>query len=461
MKFNQFKLTFFLFSIILLSSCLGTTSSVTTSSDPSFVSLTFAANDSIPYLSTAKFTLDADGMTIVNVDSLPYKTRVDSVYPTFSFTSTAGAKFYFPLSGYKYKKDSAIVTGKDTIDFRQIVRIKNYATDAKTYKNYYVKVNVHKVDPEVYVWNKVPMDLNSGNATSQKTIVLNDSTMFYYFNDGTNVTSYKSLDGSSWAGTTVTGLPVNTPLGDMTQFNRKLYLTQDGFNIYSSSDGLSWSKSTVSVFTFKSLLFTLNGQLWAVVQLVSDSSLHFAYSADGNAWNVTGTIPDNFPVRDFASVSFPSITGKTGAVVLGGFSPTGAVLHNSWSTEDGLYWVDFSSENHTLDTLAIGASVISYDNKLLVFGRRTDNGMTHYKISKDQGLSWKTADTLRNRLPSGYLPRSYQTAVVFKPRTYNTLDSKDVITESNRIFIIGGKSGSTVYSDIWTGKLNRKSFLIQ
>jgi len=113
--------------------------------------------------------------------------------------------------------------------------------------------------------------------------------------------------------------------------------------------------------------------------------------------------------------------------------------------------------------LAMGASVISYDNKLFAFGLRTDNGKSYYKVSKDEGLSWQSCDSVRNVLPTGYLetPRSYQSVVVFKPRAYNKLDSKDLIEQSNRIFIIGGKSGSTLYSDVWTGKLNRKNFLRQ
>ena len=56
MKFNRFRLLFFLSAIILLSSCLGTTTVTTTSIDPSFVSLVFKVNDSIPALSGAVFT---------------------------------------------------------------------------------------------------------------------------------------------------------------------------------------------------------------------------------------------------------------------------------------------------------------------------------------------------------------------------------------------------------------------
>ncbi len=465
MKFTFFRFIFLFAIIAFFSSCLNSSDSTIISTKAYFSSLTFAANDSIPYLSTAAFTLEYDAAlkdsVIINVDSLPYSTRVDSVYPTFSFKTSAGAKLYFP-TGYKYNKDSAWITGTDTVDFRKPIKVKNFATDGKTTRTYVVRTNVHSVDPEVYLWSKSSDDMSSVDAIYQKAIAIDDK-LFYYQNDGTNSYLHTSTNGSSWSTVNVTGLPVNTPLDDMIEFNGQIFLSRDGFNLYSSTDGVSWSKSALTAFSFKSLLFVLNSQLWAVVQSASDNTYHFANSTDGANWTMIGTIPDNFPVSNFASVSFTQPTGKSKAVVLSGFSPDGTLLNNRWSTEDGAYWVDFSTENHTLDTLALGVSVISYDRKLLAFGMRTDTQKAYYKISKDDGLSWANPDTVRNVLPAALkaTPRSYASMVVFKPRTYNKLDSKTDIEGSNRIFIIGGKLGAMVYSDVWTGKLNRKNFLLQ
>jgi len=443
MKFNLFKFSFLLLIIGILSSCFGT-ETTTTSSDASFVSLTFAANDSIPYLNTAKFSLDGDGKTIVNIDSLPFKTRVDSVNPTFSFKSTAGTILYFDKSVYKYNKDSALITGKDTIDFRNPVGVRNYASDGKTYLRYNVKVNVHKVDPELYIWTKASDKLSSINALSQKTILFNN-TFFYYLNDGTNGYLYNSTDGNSWNTAVVNGLPTNTPLTDLTQFNSKLFVTQDGYNIYSSTNGFTWVKKSTSEFTFKSLLFGLNGKLWAVVQAKSDLSYHFANSADGDIWTMLGEIPNSFPLNDFASITFSTVTGKSKGVVVGGVSTSGFALRTSWSTEDGNYWVNFSTENNSLEAVQ-GASVIRYDNKLLLFGQvDAYEPIPVYQVSIDEGLSWQTPDTLRNKLPKSYTSRRYGSVVVY----------------NNKIYITGGKSGSTVYTDLWIGMLNRKKFIRQ
>ena len=114
MQFKFLRLLFVLSAILILSSCLDTTTTTTTtSSDASFVSLTLAGNDSVK---AAKFTLDGDGVTIINVDSLPFRTRIDSVYPTFAFKSASKAVLHFPKNRiiYKYKFSK----GSDSIYIR-------------------------------------------------------------------------------------------------------------------------------------------------------------------------------------------------------------------------------------------------------------------------------------------------------------------------------------------------------
>jgi len=470
MKFTFFRLILFSFIIGIFSSCLGSSSDTTTvSSSPYFSSLVFKSNDSIPYLSTAAFTLSeydaaSKDSIIVNLDSLPYKTRIDSVNPTFTFKSSAAIRFYY-LPGNKYKRDSVWLTGKDTIDFKQSVTVKNFASDGKTYKKYIVKTNVHQVNPEAYFWSKVSDNLGQADFKNQKAITRND-TLFYYQNDGTNGFLNISTNGYSWTPKTISGLPVNTPLNDITQFKGQLFASKDEFNIYSSSNGINWIKKSLTEFSFKSLLFVFNDLLWAVVQ-ANDASYHFANSPDGIIWTMRGTIPDNFPVSDFASVSFKSPTGKERVLVTNGYSANGLIEFNRWTTEDtnGVNWLDFSTENSSLEDLVVGGSIISYDNKLLAFGLKSD-GTSLYKMSKDEGLSWQVPDVALNILPSAYRanPRQYQSVVVFKAKTYDKINSatlKNEIINSNKIFIIGGKLNSTIYSDVWTGKVNKKSFLRQ
>jgi hypothetical protein len=179
----------------------------------------------------------------------------------------------------------------------------------------------------------------------------------------------------------------------------------------------------------------------------------------------------NFPVSDFASLSFSSRTGKSKAIVLGGKDRKGAILKSNWSTEGSvlngrIYWIDLSTENKLLDSITSGASLISYDNKLFLFGKGINikGSKNYFRQSIDEGLTWQKPDSTYNYLPKGYETRSYQSVVLLKPLTLSGVQSeaiKEQIIESNHIFIIGGKTETTVLSDVWTGKLNRKNFLRQ
>lgn len=448
MKLNFFKLLF-LSILLTLTSCLDTTVDNTViSSDASFTSLTFAKNDSIPYLNSAVFTLVSD--TIVNLDSLPFNTRINRVFPTFSFKSTSAVYLYNLNTP---ANDSIKITGKDTINFNIKYKIRNYATDQFSFKDYFIKINVHKVEPELYVWSKVKDNLSTLSIKSQKAIILNDKVL-YYINDGSANYLYTSNNGSVWGGpTTITDLPTNALLADLTLFKGSLYLTQNSEVIYSSTNGTTWSAKSIPDYNFKSLLFALNDTLRAVTQSKADNNkYYFASSADGITWlvNTSKVIPTGFPVNDFSALSFSARTGKPKAIVIGGKNTNNKM--GSWSTENGTYWVSLSDVNHTLDTLATGSSIVAYDNKLLLFGNKI-NGQNHFKVSIDEGLSWSTPDSTYNYLPKTYQARSYQSVVVYKPIT----DNKSY--EANRIYIIGGQNESAVFSDVWTGKLNRKSFL--
>jgi hypothetical protein len=446
MKFNFLKFICLFCVAVALSACLSDDeTTVTSSTNPRMLSLKLTGNDSIK---TAVFTLNADSMTVENVDSLPFGTPVNKAIPTFTFVSSYGAVYY--LNGSTTAKS---ITGKDTIDFRLPVKIKNYAADNIANKEYTIKVNVHKVEPKLYVWSQLVGSVGSANPTSQKAIYFNNK-LLYYANEAGVINLYTSTNGATWTTATLSGLPTNATMVNTVQFKNKLFYTQDGVKIYSSTDGVNWTIADVSAanYTFKTMLFSLNGNIWAITQSKVDSKYRFASSVDGTVWMIKNELPSNFPLTDFAALSFTSRVGsKEKAILIGGKSANGTVLNTNWNTEDGDYWVNFNenaSHSKSLDTLALGASLIAYDSKLLVFGTKKDNvAVSQYKVSLDEGLTWKSPDTLYNRLPkTTYTQRNYSSVVV---------------DNSNRIYIIGGKANEVILTDVWTGKLNRLGFIRQ
>jgi len=454
------KLSIFCVAIIFLNSCLGDDYVTDTSNNPCFVSLSFLKNNSVPNLENAVFTLVFDetihDSIIVNLDSLPYQTRIDSVYAVFSFKSSSACYLIFD-------NDSLVTySSGNPIDFTKVSQIKNIASDGVTERTYYIKVNVHQVDPELYVWKKLIDNVYSFTAQDQKAIYFKGKIYFFVSSNAGNFL-YNSTNGTSWTEYTINGLPPLATFQDIQIFNdTTLFLTQNNSNLYFSTDGINWSLYQYADFQFSSLLFVMNNQLWAIVNTINDGKYRSASSNDGSYWQLNNEIPANFPISNFTSISFYSRTKTPKALVINGTSVDNQPLGTRWSTENGSYWVDFSIEDKSLDSLDQGAPIIFYDNKLFILGRNKEKTEKNYfRQSIDEGLSWQIPDSNYNYLPEDFQARHYSSFFVFNPRPYDKTDKKEQIEASNRIYIIGGKNSSGWFSDVWTGKVNKKNFLIQ
>lgn len=465
MRTSFFKFLIIITIVSAFSSCLWDDEEVDLSSDPSFVSLTFAENDSIPGLEDAVFTYEYDAIlgdsVIVNLDSLPYQTRIDSVYPTFTFKSSAGAYLIQSDASSATGLDTVYITGTDTIDFGKVLKVVNFAANGKDSISYHIKVNVHQVEPELYVWSRKMSQVYNHAGSVQKAVFFKNK-FFFYISSGINNYLYTSTNAENWSGETLTGLPnKDCNFRDIAIFKDKLYLVHQDGNVYTSADGYNWAALNPGVagYTIINLLFDLDSRLWSVFKDQQTQKYYFGTSADGASWSIGAMIPNDFPVIDFAALSFKSRTNKTKAIVLSGRDPEGILLTSVWSVQKNVYdeykWVNFAIDNHSLDTMA-GASIIHYDNKLLLFGgfKDSDDNVADkiYWESVDEGFSWRVADTTYNVIEDMNIPLSYQ------PRSFQSVIHDE---STHKIYLIGGRSKLLYFSDVWVGKLNRLSFLRQ
>jgi hypothetical protein len=453
------------------------------SSNPDFRSLTFTKNDSVPGLQNAKFTLEFDAAlgdsVIVNLDSLPYLSNISRVIATFGWASTSRASVYYhyldSLSQSVIDTINLVGKGKDTIDFTRATRVQNIATDGKATRTYYLKVNVHQIQPELYVWSRIKEQVITEPTTYQQVIFFNNK-FFYYANHiyppyDSWMYLYTSTDGISWKEESTTGLLFLGALhdhhgyvieskspGKIIEFNNKLYVERFG-KIYSSANGYDWAEQTInnSGLNFATLLFALSNKLWAVT-----GDYHFASSSDGSTWTIGSAIPDNFPVSNFASLSFASATKQPKALIVGGVSKNYETLKNVWSTENGNYWVDFSRENNNRIIPHTNASLVKYNDRIFLFGGKAiaDTIQTPMLESLNDGLSWSIPDSTNNVLwqitsrnigdsiaydTLKYIPRQAPSAIYITPAEGSN---------EHYIYLIGGSP----YSDVWRGKLNKLSF---
>jgi hypothetical protein len=470
MKFYPFQILIIVLLSISFTACdwLDTNTDTTTSSNANFVSLRLTAvHTTDAAVANAAFTVewdkDLNDSVIVNLDSLPYNTAIDTVLPTFSFYSTYQAFVY--RTNDTGGIDSVLITGKDTLNFNKVVAIKNTASDQIAKKTLKIKVNVHKVDPEKYIWRKAVDQIYTNAAYIQKAIMLND-TIRFFTSTGLTTSLYTSVNGSDWSDRTpVPTLPDNALLENIVAFGNKAYLFHNDSLIYSTKDGKNWSRKPFadSPYNFKNLLYEFKGELWGLVQTKSDSEYHFAKSSDGINWLIlSGQVDNNFPVGGYSAVSFASRTNQPKIVVTGGYNKNGVLQDKVWSSEDGTYWLDFSKENKTFGART-ACSLINYEDKLLAFGGMNDDGGLHSLLflqSADEGLSWKDVDSATMTIREEYTFVRNDSTLKGYSKYKRRFNQSVVVDKNKNIILIGGRDSiPQTFTDVWIGRLNKSVFI--
>lgn len=442
-----FKLRYILFitlSLSIFSSCNFLSNDTSSYSDDATITgFSIQYNDSAKYASTAVFTINTENHVIENVDSLPYGTRIDSLYPTITYESTSGFIVNDTLSYY-----SSIT---DAINFTDTVKITNVAKNGEAHITYYIKINVHQVDPYLYVWNvNNPYSIGKTVYDNQKAILFNNKILFYTGSSSAGNFLYTSDDGKTWDTETLSGLPNGVSFQNLDTFNtgtNTAYLVADKL-LYYSTDGKNWTeKTTDGKYDFIGLLKQYNEQFYAIGQDKSTSVYYIIKTSNGTDWEQAEEMPANFPISDYSSTVFTPKIGYNKLIVVGGYNLNGEKLETRWATETGNYWVNLSNDRTVLSPIA-NAAMTFYGSQLLLVGgtKAGSNALitdsTQVRYSLDEGLHWTSPDTTEFKLPEGYTPRK-STSLVIKNQT---------------LYIIGGNNGTHPLSDIWKVKINYYNF---
>lgn len=431
---------------IFCASCKKNSNTVTLTSDTDITSFTFAAVDSFPSASSTVFTISNYGARdtglITNPDSMAYRTPVTRLVPRLQFKSTPSSTTLIRPDGQTYA-----LTGRDTIDFSQPVLLRIISSDQTATKFYRVVVNVHQVDPDLMAWKQLnPAVLPSGSAATKGAILGNRFILFA--NDGFKTTVYQSADGSSWdTGTEVSTLPANCHVRDILAVNSdepKLYYCREG-KVYSSADGVTWQVEDLSGETYvpRVMLMHFNDSVWLVAEHSTAHTYHLSVR-DGDSWRARpDSLPANWPLTDFTTVTFRSESLRPRAMIIGGYDIQGNSLSSLWNIEytlaDGYRKANFAIQ-HPPFSAVVGASAVWYGKRCYLFGGVDAEAKylsTTALYSDDEGLNWHAIDTVHNRLMDVYQQRTQTTA----------------ITHDNCIYLFGGQTRTETFSDVLRGKL--------
>lgn len=416
------------------------TNTTQTSSIAKLTAFSFVANDSMPGLGKAVFTIEEriDTGLVYNKDSMLYGTSLERVVPRFVFQVAVGT------ATLKMPDTTLTLTGYDTLNFsKQPIYLTLTSTDKTTTKVYEIRPTVHQADPDLFTWTCLNTGIYPEDESEQRVVELDD-VFVMIANNGFSNKVFASADGASWYELgTPSGLPASARVRQIISDGLTLYYA-DGTTLYTSDDALTWTPQTMS-YEMKTMLMNWNGRVWV---LVDNNGLELAY-LDGTDISLTGLRPDDeFPISDFATVQFESASQRARAMIIGGYAENGRSLNTRWNLEysaqivqnGGYRLSEFSIDRPTFTSLT-GISVIWYDDKLMLFGG-VDANMTYLGrdilISDDEGLNWTKADTAKNQLPEVYQARQKQTAIV----------------RDNNIYLFGGQDKTTTYSDVYKGRLN-------
>ena len=445
------QLIFTLLTLAIILIACETPTTITTSDENRVQTFTFYEDTLNPGLTQATYKIEhrtfPDTGLIYCKDSLKFGTRLDSVVTYITYKATPGsATFYLP-------NDTIISTGYDTLDLTQKpVYLQVLASDMTSERWYRIEVHAHQINPDLYVWTQLKDTIFAKQMCETKALHINVQFVLFV-NNGLSTQIYTSKDAQTWSKSNIqTNLPTPCNVRDIVQQGDALYYIAKGL-LYTSTNLYDWTITDYSASTFEpiNMLLAYNNHAWCIIQERSTGRLQLATIQHDQIVpmiNIDGLIddylPNEFPISDFAATTFENSSERPRAMIVGGRDINGNPLNSRWNFEylptDKKYRLtNFSISQPTFHTLT-GASIIQYNEQLMMFGG-IDNDLewnSNILYSDDEGMNWYVPDTACNQLPMEYESRQNQS----------------VIVNQNSIYLIGGQSHTTSFSDVYRGRLN-------
>ena len=361
-------------------------------------------------LSGVYFSINLKEGFIFNPDSLPFGTRIDSLFTNVSIPTGASASY---IVKYPNKPEETIKYDADdnkAINFSNgdvTLRVQAYSgTFSRDYK---IRVNVHKLLTDTMMWSKLESrDLPAGieGPISQQTVRFKDA--FYTLTQGSGgyvIARNENPASDDW--TYITPDFSFTPeVNGFAATSDAMYLRDSKTgHLYTSTDGKSWKD-----LGFK--IYSITGAY--TDQLIYINESEGKYTINQYPATKSEAMPEGFPV---SGASYPvefknEWTVSPQIIITGGAKADGKLSADTWGF-DGENWANLSKRS--LPQGVMSPMVVPYflavvDSSwvmtkysiMLAVGGHNQNGnlIEDVYVSPDLGMTWQLADKML-QLPEG------------------------------------------------------------
>lgn len=395
------------------------------------------------------FTIDQTARLIYLRDSLPYGSRVDKMPITIHSAGAYGTRLVDDGNG---GEEEVLWSSTDSLDLREPVRIRVYASDEVTSRTYTIKVDVHSVDPDSLVWGRVADSFSAGAAVGDmRTVVAGDRLVTLAVTaDGSRAAYINNWrdPAPAWTAAALTGDAADALVGSAQVLDGRVLMATASGRVVASADGQTWTVTGLDG-DVQTLVGTITvGGVTQMVAIVDDGGTRrFRLTADGEAWTgAEGDVPTAFPADFFTG--FETLLATSGTrhrlCVMGAEDPATALNDTTsfaWFTLDGTEWASMEGASTLRLPKLARPTMLSYAGQTLAFGTGDTEMLSRIFTSEDYGLVWRTSS------------RKVCMAYDFEGRTHYSA----AVDGDGWIWMFFGNADGRGDA-VWRGRVNRLGF---
>ncbi|MCH5226128.1 MAG: hypothetical protein J1D77_09005 [Muribaculaceae bacterium] len=450
-------------------------------------------NDSVmAKLDSVAFSIDLASGAIFNADSLPVGTDISKLVPSITFANTmTKAQLSFFKDGELTTVDY-LTNPNDTIDFSSPVTLDVTAQNGLNSFSYVIKVNVHKINPDTIIWDRLSeskLPALSSRPRTQKTVV-KDKTVYCLIweeDDTFTLATTSDLNSGQWE-TDVFSPGFFPDPATLTATSENFYITSQDGELFESPDMVTWTS------TGREWVNILGAYGNSVLGLKSfNSKFYHTMYPKFEGFEETEADP-SFPIFNSTplGVAESKWADKPIAFLAGGLAKGGNVSSDVWAYDGNKWAVINSSSLPALEYPMMARYVVFRDTQQLftqrefdvwlLFGGILDDGQFNSTVyfSYDNGVNWMKApegmqlpekfpqlggadlvvdySTLSADLAEAWTP----TETGVKSRASYSIEGFEISWECPYLYIIGGHlpyPDNSLNTTIYRGVLQKLTFV--